>query len=331
MICTYIFEDSTGQLGRWARYKKQDIVLHFSTISRGGCNWAVSSYSDTGETKPESCIQREYFDLVATVVTHHRGKGIEAIYNSLKPLEREDDERTSLFLNEQSGSLLIPREIMGEVTIEYRYDVDFYTKPEYITPLKINQNGDFDISSGEETAYYMVSALSVVSSLGYKSLIKQANDILNINNVAHKKNKPFSKYVWHSYKHANKKLRLNGSNQTRIYEDLLADKNLHAVSAMHELICVGDIYNSRSLEYIGAMEEITQDNFVLPWLYATADQGNMMWEIYKANNLNYGYVKTYIFVTHETFGVYTDTILGKKCAQTINAWEKSSGLTFGDL
>jgi hypothetical protein len=280
---------------------------------------------------PESCIQSEYFDLVATVVTHHKGKGIEAIYGSLKSLECEDDERTSLFLNKQSDSLLIPREIMGEITIEYRYDVDFYTKPEYVTPLKINQNGDFDISSGEETAYYMVSALSVVSGLGYKSLIKQANDILNINNVAHKKNKPFSKYVWHSYKRANKKLGLNGGNQTRIYKDLLADKNLHAVSAMHELICIGDIYNSRSLEYIGAMEEITQDNFVLPWLYATVDQGNMMWEIYKANSLNYGYVKTYIFVTHETFGVYTDSVLGKICAQTVNAWEKSSGLTFGDL
>lgn len=331
MICTYIFEDGTGQLARWAKYKKQDLVLHFSTIPRSGCNWAVSSYSDTGETKPESCIQGEYFDLVAAVVTHHRSKGIEAIYNSLKPLEHEDDKRTSLFLNEQSGSLLIPREIMGEITIEYRYDVDFYTNPEYITPLKINQNGDFDISSGEETAYYMVSALSVVSSLGYKSLIKQANDILNINNVAHKKNKPFSKYVWHSYRHANKKLWLNGSNQTRIYEDLLANKNLHAVSAMHELICVGDIYNSRSLEYIGAMEEITQDNFVLPWLYATADQGNMTWEIYKANNSDYKQLQQCIFVTHETFGVYTDSVLGKKCAQTVNAWEKGSGLTFGDL
>lgn len=331
MICTYIFEDKTGQLGRWAGYKKQDLVLHFSTAPRSGGSWAVSSYSDTEETRPESCIQHEYFDLVATVVTHHKGRGIEAIYSSLKPLEHEDDKRTSLFLNKQSGSLLIPREIMEEITIEYRYDVDFYTKPEYVTPLQINQNGDFDISSGEDTAYYMVSALSVVSSLGYKSLIKQANDILNINNVAHKKNKPFSKYVWHSYKRANKKLGLNGGNQTRIYEDLLAGKNLHAVSAMHELICIGDIYNSRSLEYIGAMEEITQDNFVLPWLYATADQGNMMWEIYKANSLNYGYIKTYIFVTHETFGVYTDSVLGKKCAQTINAWEKGSGLTFGDL
>lgn len=331
MICTYIFEDTTGQLGRWARYKKQDIVLHFSTIPRGGRNWAVSSYSDTGETKPESCIQCEYFDIVAAVVTHHRGRGIEAIYDSLKPLEREDDERKSLFLNKQSESLLIPREIMEEITIGYRYDVDFYTKPEYVTPLKINQNGDFDVSSGEETAYYMVSALSVVSSLGYKSLIKQANDILNINNVAHKKNKPFSKYVWHSYKHANKKLGLNGGNQTRIYEDLLTDKNLHSVSAMHELICVGDIYNLWSLEYIGAMEEITQYNAALPWLYATADQGNMMWEIYKANSSDYGHLKTYILVTHETFGVYTDSALGKKCAQTVNAWEKSSGLTFGDL
>lgn len=280
---------------------------------------------------PESFIQHEYFDLVATVVTHHKGKGIEAIYGSLKPLEHEDDERTSLFLNKQSDSLLIPREIMGEITIEYRYDVDFYTKPEYVTPLKINQNDDFDVSSGEETAYYMVSALSVVSSLGYESLIKQANDILNINNVAHKKNKPFSKYVWHSYKHANKKLGLNGGNQTRIYEDLLADKNLHAVSAMHELICVGDIYNSRSLKYIGAMEEITQDNFVLPWLYATVDQGNMMWEIYKANKSDYKQLQQCIFVTHETFGVYTDSVLGKKCVQTVNAWEKGSGLTFGDL
>lgn len=331
MICTYIFEDTTGQLGRWARYKKQDIVLHFSTIPRGGRNWAVSSYSDTGETKPESCIQCEYFDLVAAVVTHHRGRGIEAIYDSLKPLEREDDERKSLFLNKQSESLLIPREIMEEITIGYRYDVDFYTKPEYVTPLKINQNGDFDVSSGEETAYYMVSALSVVSSLGYKSLIKQANNILNINNVAHKKNKPFSKYVWHSYKHANKKLGLNGGNQTRIYEDLLTDKNLHSVSAMHELICVGDIYDSWSLEYIGAMEEITHYNAALPWLYATADQGNMMWEIYKANSPDYGHLKTYILVTHETFGVYTDSALGKKCAQAVNAWEKSSGLTFGDL
>lgn len=331
MICTYIFEDKTGQLGRWARYKKQDLVLHFSTAPRSGGSWAVSSYSDTEETRPESFIQHEYFDLVATIVTHHKGRGIEAIYGSLKPLEHEDDERTSLFINKQSDSLLIPREIMGEITIEYRYDVDFYTKPEYVTPLKINQNGNFDISSGEETAYYMVSALSIVSSLGYESLIKQANDILNINNVAHKKNKPFSKYVWHSYKHANKKLRLNGGNQTRIYEDLLADKNLHAVSAMHELICVGDIYDSWSLEYIGAMEEITQDNITLPWLYATADQGNMMWEIYKANNTDYKQLKTYIFVTHETFGVYTDSVLGKICAQTINAWEKSSGLTFGDL
>ena len=331
MICTYIFEDTTGQLGRWARYKIQDIVLHFSTIPRGGRNWAVSSYSDTGETKPESCIQCEYFDLVAAVVTHHRGRGIEAIYDSLKPLEREDDERKSLFLNKQSESLLIPREIMEEITIGYRYDVDFYTKPEYVTPLKINQNGDFDVSSGEETAYYMVSALSVVSSLDYKSLIKQANDILNINNVAHKKNKPFSKYVWHSYKHANKKLGLNGGNQTRIYEDLLTDKNLHSVSAMHELICVGDIYNFWSLEYIGAMEEITQYNAALPWLYATADQGNMMWEIYKANSSDYGHLKTYILVTHETFGVYIDSVLSKKCAQTINTWEKSSGLTFGDL
>ena len=331
MICTYIFEDITGQLGRWARYKKQDIVLHFSTIPRGGHNWAVSSYDDTGETKPESCIQCEYFDLVAAVVTHHSGKGIEAIYDSLKPLEHEDDERKSLFLNKQSESLLIPREIMEEITIGYRYDVDFYTKPEYVTPLKINQNGDFDVSSGEETAYYMVSALSVVSSLGYKSLIKQANDILNINNVAHKKNKPFSKYVWHSYKHANKKLGLNGGNQTRIYEDLLTDKNLHSVSAMHELICVGDIYDSWSLEYIGAMEEITQYNAALPWLYATAEQGNMMWEIYKANSSDYGHLKTYILVTHETFGVYTDSALGKKCAQVVNAWEKSSGLTFGDL
>lgn len=220
---------------------------------------------------------------------------------------------------------------MEEITIGYRYDVDFYTKPEYVTPLKINQNGDFDVSSGEETAYYMVSALSVVSSLGYKSLIKQANNILNINNVAHKKNKPFSKYVWHSYKHANKKLGLNGGNQTRIYEDLLTDKNLHSVSAMHELICVGDIYDSWSLEYIGAMEEITHYNAALPWLYATADQGNMMWEIYKANSPDYGHLKTYILVTHETFGVYTDSALGKKCAQAVNAWEKSSGLTFGDL
>lgn len=57
----------------------------------------------------------------------------------------------------------------------------------------------------------------------------------------------------------------------------------------------------------------------------------MIWEIYKANSSDYGHLKTYILVTHETFGVYTDSVLGKKCAQTINAWEKSSGLTFGDL
>ena len=331
MICTYIFEDTTGQLGRWARYKKQDIVLHFSTIPRGGRNWAVSSYDDTGETKPESCIQCEYFDLVAAVVTHNRGRGIEAIYGSLKYLENEDDERTSLFLNKQSNSLLIPRETLDDITIDYG-DVDFYTKPEYVTPLKVNQNGYFDISSGEETAYYMVSALPVVSGLEYSNLLTQANNILNINDVAHKRNQPFSKHNWRSYAYNNIKLHLNGSNQGRsIYKDLLANKTPNNVSAMHELICIGDMYHSRSLEYIGDMEEITQDNEALPWVYVTVDKGNMRWEIYKVNSPDYDQLKPYILVNHETFGVYTDSVLGKRCTQTINAWEKSSGLTFGDL
>lgn len=79
------------------------------------------------------------------------------------------------------------------------------------------------------------------------------------------------------------------------------------------------------------MEEITQDSEVLPWVYVTVDKGNMRWEIYKANSSDYGHLKTYILVTHETFGVYIDSVLSKKCAQTINTWEKSSGLTFGDL
>lgn len=331
MICTYIFEDTTGQLGRWARYKKQDIVLHFSTIPRGGHIWTVSSYSETGETKPESCIQHEYFDLVAALVTHHRGRGIEAIYGSLKPLENKYDEQRSLFLNKQSNSLLIPRETLYDITIDYG-DVDFYTKPEYVTPLKVNQNSDFDISSGEETAYYMVSALSVVSELEHGHILKQAHDILNINNVAHKKNEPFSKYTWRSHVYNNIKLHLNGSDQgRRIYEDLLADKNPNNVSAMHELICIGDMYHSRSLEYIGDMEEVTQDDEMLPWVCVTVDKGNMRWEIYKVNAPGYDTHKPYIMVTHDTFGIYTDSNLGRKCSQTINAWEKSSGLTFGDL
>lgn len=65
--------------------------------------------------------------------------------------------------------------------------------------------------------------------------------------------------------------------------------------------------------------------------FPTVDKGNMIWEIYKANSSDYGRLKTYILGTHEMFGVYTDSVLGKKCTQTINAWEKSSGLTFGDL
>jgi hypothetical protein len=43
------------------------------------------------------------------------------------------------------------------------------------------------------------------------------------------------------------------------------------------------------------------------------------------------YKKTHMTLSAETFGLYTDSILGKKCAQTINAWEKSSGLMFTDL
>lgn len=79
------------------------------------------------------------------------------------------------------------------------------------------------------------------------------------------------------------------------------------------------------------MDEITQDNEALPWVYVTIDKGNMRWEIYKVNSPDYDQLKPYILVNHETFGVYTDSVLGKKCTQTINTWEKSSGLTFGDL
>ena len=184
----------------------------------------------------------------------------------------------------------------------------------------------------------MVSAVSIVGKMNYskygkEELVSSACKILEENNVAHTRNKPYAIVDKEHFSRTSAKLE-NADNNTALGEYLMNQYVNDPLKSERELVCNAQILGLGSLKYYGNLEYVTSDYNIFPWLYTTFHEDNLREEIfYKGFDpaFNPEYSNYSFHVIEETFGVYTDSVLGRKCAQTINAWEKSSGLTFGDL
>lgn len=337
MICTYIFEDKTGQLGRWARSQNPDRIIRFSTLEYGGLVWRAVLYT-VSRGGDVSLVSISDIDLVSAVVTAPSSEHIDIIKDCLGSCTFFNGKETEMFSEESLNMLYLPRNIIGEITIDKGYSIDFYTKPGYVTPLLVDEKNDFVVSGGDPTAYYMVSTVSVVGQMNYRKygkekLVSSACKILEENNVAHTRNKPYATSDKNHFVHTSAELE-NVDNKAVVSQYMLNQYANDSSKSERELVCNAQIFGLDSLKYYGNLEDVTPEHNIFPWLYTTFEEDNLREEIFYQGfhaSSNTEDSDHSFWALEETFGVYTDSALANRCAQTVNAWEKSSGLTFGDL
>ena len=285
-----------------------------------------------------SSVSISDLDLVGAIVTAPSSKHIDIIQECLETCTVFNGKKAEMFSEKSSNMLFLPRQIIGEITINNGYSIDFFTKPGYITPLLVDAKNDFVASGGEPTAYYMVSTVSIVGQMNYRKygkekLVSSACKILEENNVAHTRNEPYAISDKNHFTQTSAELE-NVDSKAVLSQYMLNQYANDSSKSERELVCNAQIFGLDSLKYYGNLEDVTPDHNMFPWLYTTFEEDNLREEIFYEGfhaSSNTEDSDHSFCVLEDTFGVYTDSVLAKRCAQTVNAWEKDSGLTFGDL
>lgn len=201
MICTYIFEDNwRNTLADAVNIKNPKVYIDMKPML-GTCMWEVREckrFKHKGETFEQTIAYSPAVRLVGAVLSAHDEVLASSAYACFPSLWSEE----SYFCISEK-SFFAPEEVVGQYLVKQGEPVrGIDVKPRYITPIYIGVGSELKI-------YYAVSIIYTSST--YKNsenerhiyeiqpdLVDLADQILDLNNISHAKNKPYYRYG-HSY------------------------------------------------------------------------------------------------------------------------------------
>lgn len=200
MICTYIFEDSNRKtLAKATNIKDPKVYIDMKPII-GLDVWQVTECKIIKRKNGsfEKAEEKQPVRLVGAVLSAHDEVLASSAYACFPSLWSEE----SYFCISEK-SFFAPEEVVGQYLVKQGEPIrGIDVKPRYITPIYIGVGSELKI-------YYAVSIIYTSST--YKNsenerhiyeiqpdLVDLADQILDLNNISHAKNKPYYRYG-HSY------------------------------------------------------------------------------------------------------------------------------------
>lgn len=184
MICTYIFK------------KEEDIYLQFKPhkTKKSSSSWRAS---EKLPKKHNSLFTGDMTNMrfIGMIVSAHSETLANAVYECLS--RTRSRESVSEPFNK---SVFIEAKVLGQHAEENNeYPSSFDINPKYVKPI-LASNGEYTVSDGEETGYYMASVVHIASPYSkdfydYQSIGKHlyspvVENALDYNNVTYTRYKP---------------------------------------------------------------------------------------------------------------------------------------------
>lgn len=197
MICTYIFEDNNGTLADSVNIKDPKIYIELDPTPRSPM-WSFKERKivKNKDERYETVTERHPVRLVGAVLSVH--DEAQAVYQHFA-----NEYYQKAPVANTDNSIYVPEYVIGRYVEEQGEWVrGVHIKPGYITPIITNTDNG-------QKVYYAVSFIHAGST--YKKLengrhiyeiqpdlVDLADQILDLNNISHAKNKPYYRYG-HSY------------------------------------------------------------------------------------------------------------------------------------
>jgi hypothetical protein len=299
MICTYIFEDNwRNTLADAVNIKNPKVYIDMKPML-GTCMWEVREckrFKHKGETFEQTIAYSPAVRLVGAVLSAHDEVLINTAHDCFPDLQSEES-----YFCVSENSIFVPEEMIRQYFEDQGEPVrGIDVKPRYITPISI------DTDSGGKN-YYAVSVIYTSSiyiptedSRYFRQiqpdLVDLADQILDLNNISHTKNKPYYRYGFSFIRPSHTRATIQHSEFDDIGFNIACDDNIW--------------YG----KHLGFSKE---NNFLLPkdnstWVY-NMPKGTIVNLIDKHLNSP----ETELF-SLATFNIYNDKKFTERIIRTIN-------------
>lgn len=300
MICTYIFEDSNRKtLAKATNIKDPKVYIDMKPII-GLDVWQVTECKIIKRKNGsfEKAEEKQPVRLVGAVLSAHDEVLASSAYACFPSLWSEE----SYFCISEK-SFFAPEEVVGQYLVKQGEPVrGIDVKPRYITPIYIGVGSELKI-------YYAVSIIYTSST--YKNsenerhiyeiqpdLVDLADQILDLNNISHAKNKPYYRYG-HSYIKP-----LHVHTRSSIQHSEFDDIGFNTV-------CNDNIWHGKYCRFS------KENNFILPQDHSTWVYNMPKGTIVKLMDKHLNSSETELF-SLATFNIYNDKKFTERIIRTIN-------------
>lgn len=296
MICTYIFEDSDhNTLAKASNIKNPKVYIDMRPMLRT-CMWGVEKCErlKLKGRNVEKTITRKPVQLVGAVLSAHDKVLINTAHNCFSSLRSEEP-----YFCMSDNSIFVPEQIIGKYIDEQGEPVrGIDVKPSYIKQITIGT------SSGLKT-YYAVSVIYTGSiydpSEGGKyfrkiqpDLVDLADQILDLNNISHTKNKPYHRYGHTYIEPSHTRVTMQHSE----FDDI-----------GFNVVCNDKIWYGQHILFS------EENNFILPQKHNTWVYNMPKGTIFRLMKKHLNNSETELF-SLATFNIYNDTKFTKRIAKT---------------
>lgn len=300
MICTYIFEDNhQNTLANATNIKDPKVYIDMKPVI-GLDVWQVAECKIIKHKNDsfEKAEEKQPVRLVGAVLSAHDEVLASSAYACFPSLWSEE----SYFCISEK-SFFAPEEVVGQYLVKQGEPVrGIDVKPRYITPIYIGVGSELKI-------YYAVSIIYTSST--YKNsenerhiyeiqpdLVDLADQILDLNNISHAKNKPYYRYG-HSYIKP-----LHVHTRSSIQHSEFDDIGFNTV-------CNDNIWHGKYCRFS------KENNFILPQDHSTWVYNMPKGTIVNLMDKHLNSSETELF-SLATFNIYNDKKFTERIIRTIN-------------
>lgn len=301
MICTYIFEDNQqNTLANATNIKDPKVYMDMKPVI-GLDIWQVAECKIIKHKNGsfEKAEAKKPVRLVGAVLSAHDKVLINTAHDCFPELRSEES-----YFYTSDNSIFVPEHIISRHVEEQGEQVrGINVKPRYITPIIVNTH------EGYKT-YYAVSIIYTGATYNraedgkyfwqiQPNLVDLADQILDLNNISHTKNKPYHRYG-HSYIQPS---HIRATIPHAYFDDL--DFNI---------VCDDNIWYGK---YMGFLKD---DNFLLPQAHSTWVYNMPKGTIGELIDKHINETETELF-SLASFNIYNDKQFTERITNVLNILE----------
>ena len=298
MICTYIFEDNNRKtLAKATNIKGPKVYIDMKPVI-GLDIWQVAECKIIKRKNGsfEKAGDKQQVRIVGAVLSAHDKVLINTAHDCFPDLRSEES-----YFCMSDNSIFIPEQVISQYVEEQGEQVrGIDVKPRYITPININTH------EGYKT-YYAVSIIYTGSTYNHAedgkyfwqiqpNLVDLADQILDLNNISHTKNKPYHRYG-HSYIQPS---HIRATIPHADFDDI-----------GFNVACNDNIWYGK---YMGFSQE---NNFILPQAHSTWVYNMPKSTIVNLMDKHLNSTETELF-SLAAFNIYNDKKFAERIVETIN-------------